>query len=82
MNIDDINLAATGRDDRILLVDEMLVRLEDEDPDGSRVVIMKFFGGLSENEIAKIQGVSVRTVRRHWAYAKARLFQMIQEHND
>jgi len=82
MNIDDFNLASTGRDDRILLVDEMLVRLEDEDPDGSRVVVMKFFGGLSENEIAKIQGVSERTVRRHWAYAKARLFQMIQEYND
>ena len=82
MNIEDFDLAATDRDDRILLVDEMLARLEIEDPEGARVVVMKFFGGLSENEIAGIQGVNERTVRRHWAYAKARLFQMIKEHND
>ena len=41
--------------------------------------MLKFFGGLTETEIADIQGVTERTVRRQWAYAKARLFQMIEE---
>jgi RNA polymerase sigma factor (TIGR02999 family) len=79
VDIADLDLADTSRDDRVLLIDEMLERLEAEDPDGARVVALKFFGGLTETEIADIQGVTERTVRRQWAYAKARLFQMIEE---
>jgi RNA polymerase sigma factor (TIGR02999 family) len=81
LDIADLELVDTGRDDRVLLVDEMLERLEAEDPDSARVVSLKFFGGLTETEIARIIGVTDRTVRRQWAYAKARLFQMIQEEN-
>jgi DNA-directed RNA polymerase specialized sigma24 family protein len=81
ISIDDFDLAFTDRDDRILLIDEMLDRLEVEDPDSARVVMLKFFGGLEETEIARMQEISVRTVRRQWAYAKARLFQMLQEDN-
>jgi RNA polymerase sigma factor (TIGR02999 family) len=79
LDIGDLDLADTSRDDRVLLIDEMLERLEAEDPDGARVVSLKFFGGLTETEIAAIHGVTERTVRRQWAYAKARLFQMIQD---
>ena len=79
INIDDFDLAFTDRDDRILLIDEMLDRLEVEDSAVARVVMLKFFGGLEETEIARMQEISVRTVRRQWAYAKARLFQMLQE---
>lgn len=82
MNLDDFDLCSTDRDDRVLLIDEMLVHLEKEDPDGARVVMMMFFGGLKAREIAKINGVSERTVRRQWAYAKTRLFQLLQEHGD
>jgi RNA polymerase sigma factor (TIGR02999 family) len=82
LDIADFDLADTSRDDRVLLVDEMLERLEAEDPDGARVVSLKFFGGLTESEIASIDGVTERTVRRHWSFAKARLFQMIQEESD
>lgn len=81
MNIEDFDVAASDGDDRIVLVDEVLERLEDEDPEGARVVMMKFFVGLSEGEIAGILGVSERTVRRQWAYAKTRLFQMILENS-
>jgi RNA polymerase sigma factor (TIGR02999 family) len=81
LDIGDFDLADTSRDDRVLLIDEMLERLEAEDPEGARVVSLKFFGGLTEAEIAGILGVTERTVRRQWAYAKARLFQMIQEDN-
>ncbi len=79
MNIEDFDVAAPDGDDRIVLVDEVLERLEEEDPEGARVVTMKFFVGLSESEIAEVLGVSERTVRRQWAYAKTRLFQMILE---
>jgi RNA polymerase sigma factor (TIGR02999 family) len=82
IDIGDLDLADTSRDDRVLLIDEMLERLEAEDADGARVVSLKFFGGLTEKEIADIHGVTERTVRRQWAYARARLFQMIQEDNE
>ena len=79
LNVEDLNLAAASPDDRILLVDESLNRLETEDPETARIVTLKFFGGLTNKEVAKTLGVTERTVERQWAYAKACLFQMIQE---
>jgi RNA polymerase sigma factor (TIGR02999 family) len=82
LNFEDLDLSSADTDDRVLLIDEMLAVLEDEYPEGARVVVMKFFGGLNEREIAMAQGISERTVRRQWTYAKARLFQLLQEANE
>lgn len=78
VNIDDIELAASSPDERVLLVDGALDRLEAEDPDSARIVVLKFFGGLTNKEVAESLGVTERTVERQWAYAKASLFQMIR----
>lgn len=78
VNIDDIELAASSPDDRVLLVDGALDRLEAEDPESARIVVLKFFGGLTNKEVAESLGVTERTVERQWAYAKASLFQMIR----
>ena len=77
--IDDLELAAASPDDKILLVDEALRRLEAEDPESARIVTLKFFGGLTNQDVAKTLGVTERTVERQWAYAKACLFGMIQK---
>lgn len=79
LDINDLELAAATPDDRILLVDEALVRLDAEDPESARVIMLKFFGGLTNKEVANTLGVTERTVEREWAYAKACLFKMIQE---
>jgi RNA polymerase sigma factor (TIGR02999 family) len=79
MNIDDLELATTTPDDRIVLIDEALGRLEREDPVSARVVTLKFFGGFTNKEIAEILEMSERTVDRRWVYAKTRLFRMIEE---
>ena len=63
----------------MLLVDEMMNRLEQEDPESVRVISLKFFGGLTNKEIAAMDGVAERTVERHWAYAKTKLYQMIRK---
>ena len=42
-------------------------------------MLLKFFAGLTNQEVAGNLGVNVRTVERQWAYAKACLFQMIRE---
>jgi RNA polymerase sigma factor (TIGR02999 family) len=79
IDINDIELAETEPDDRILLIDEMLQRLEVEDPFRARIVTLKFFGGLTDSEIAEMEGVGVRTVGRSWAGARAYLFEMMQK---
>jgi RNA polymerase sigma factor (TIGR02999 family) len=79
LDVADLELAATTPDDRILLIDESLERLETEDPESARVIALKFFGGLTNKDVASALGVTERTVERQWAYAKARLFQMLRE---
>lgn len=49
----------------------MLERLEAEHPEAARVVELRFFAGLTEVVIAELMGVTERTVRRHWTFAKA-----------
>jgi RNA polymerase sigma factor (TIGR02999 family) len=55
-----------------------LEKLRAEDPEKARIVVMKFFGGLTNQEVAENLGVTERTVERQWAYAKAWLFQSIR----
>jgi RNA polymerase sigma factor (TIGR02999 family) len=80
LDIDGFPLAAATPDEKVLLINEALEHLEAEDPSRAKVVVMKFFGGLTNQEVAKILGVTERTVERQWAYAKAWLFQSIREH--
>jgi len=79
LNIEDVDLAAVTPDDKVLLIDDALARLEQEDPESARIITFKFFGGLTNKEVARTLGVTERTVEREWAYAKACLYQMIQE---
>jgi RNA polymerase sigma factor (TIGR02999 family) len=78
LNIDDLDLAATTLDDRILLVDDALKRLEVDDPESARIINLKFFAGLTNKEVAATLNVTERTIERQWAYARVCLFQMIQ----
>jgi len=55
----------------LLSLDRALARLESVDARLVRVVELRFFAGLEEKEIAETLGVSVRTVRREWALARA-----------
>ena len=77
--LEDVDLATATTDDRVLLVDESLDRLEKEDPESARVISLKFFCGLTNKEAAEVLGVSERSVERQWAYAKASLFELMQE---
>jgi RNA polymerase sigma factor (TIGR02999 family) len=82
VDIDDLNLAAASPDERLLLIEESLQRLEKEDPEGAEVVVLKFFTGLSNKDTARVLGVSEATVARRWAFAKVCLFQMIRESDE
>ena len=62
----------------MLALDEALSRLERADPRAARVVELRFFGGLSEDEVAEVIGVSTITVKRDWKAARAWLISRLQ----
>lgn len=76
LEVDTPDLSA---DERLLLVEESLSRFEAENPEDSRIVVLKFFAGLTNQEVADSLGVNEKTVRRKWMMAKARLFQILTE---
>jgi RNA polymerase sigma factor (TIGR02999 family) len=79
INLDDVALFSTDADERVLLVDQALERLEQLDPDAARVVTLKFFGNYTMREIAAILGSSERSIERQWTHARARLMRLIRE---
>lgn len=80
VDMEDLDVAQALPDEKLLLVDEALERLKAEDPETAQVVTLKFFGGLTNEEIVQVTGTSDRTVRRQWTYAKAWLFNDISKH--
>ena len=82
VDIAELNLSSPEPDERVLLVNEALVRLEAEDPESARLITCKFFGGFSNEETAEMLGISERTLNRQWAYAKAALYRLIQQGGD
>jgi RNA polymerase sigma factor (TIGR02999 family) len=68
--------AAPATED-VLLLDDALSRLERADARAARVVELRFFGGLREDEVAEALGVSVITVKRDWKFARAWLIDQL-----
>jgi RNA polymerase sigma factor (TIGR02999 family) len=67
-------MAADERADLLVALDGALVRLSEFDARQARVVELRFFGGLTEEEAAEAIGTSVRTVKRDWAKARSWLY--------
>jgi RNA polymerase sigma factor (TIGR02999 family) len=80
LNLEDLDLAETAPDEKILLVDEALEELERSNPERARVVVLKFFAGMTNKEVAETLGISERSIDRHWVCAKTWLFQNLQLH--
>ena len=59
----------------LLALNDALERLEEIDERQSKIVEMRFFGGLSVEETAEVLQLSTRTIKREWAMAKAWLYQ-------
>jgi RNA polymerase sigma factor (TIGR02999 family) len=70
VTLDDEALAAEDRPEELLALDEALDRLTAVSPRLGRLVELRFFGGLSEEEIADVLQVTTRTVQRDWAKAR------------
>ena len=77
--LEGLEITSATPDEHILLVDEALEWLEQDDPEKARIVCLKFFGGLTNEEVAEHLNTSLRTVNRQWVCAKIKLFRWLRE---
>jgi RNA polymerase sigma factor (TIGR02999 family) len=74
-DLDDIELVAGGGDaDKLLALDEALAQLAAADPRRAELVRLRYFAGLTLEQAAELLGISRATADRHWAFARAWLY--------
>jgi RNA polymerase sigma factor (TIGR02999 family) len=77
VELDEAVLMARDRSAELVALDEALNKLAEFDPRKSRVVELRFFGGLSIDEAAEALQVSPNTVKRDWSSARAWLYREV-----
>jgi RNA polymerase sigma factor (TIGR02999 family) len=78
VTFDEDRIAVEDQPDALLQLDEALTWLGTMEPRLARVVECRFFGGLTEEEIANALGITVRTVQRDWAKARMLLRRAVE----
>jgi RNA polymerase sigma factor (TIGR02999 family) len=66
-------------DDTVLAINDALERLRAEEPEAAQVVTLRYFAGLTIKEVAAAMNISVRTVNRHWTYARTWLYHELEK---
>ena len=79
VDLDDLELAAQADSDTLLMIDEALGKLALADAEAARMIELRFFAGLNTEEIASALGLSERTVRNRWAFARAWLYRELKQ---
>lgn len=79
MSLDEGQLSAAQLSEQILALEDALTQLHDTDERGHQVVELKFFGGLTIDEIADYLGVSDMTVKRAWRRSRAFLYAEMED---
>ena len=78
VDIEDVQIASLADDDELLAVHDVLDKLAAEDPQKAELTKLRYFVGLTFEEAAEVLGISVATAKRHWAYARAFLYEEIR----
>jgi RNA polymerase sigma factor (TIGR02999 family) len=78
VQLEDLDLAAPSADDQLLAVNEALDKLALEHPIQAEVVKLRYFGGLTNEEVSDVLGISVSTVKNYWTFSRAWLLNEIQ----
>jgi RNA polymerase sigma-70 factor, ECF subfamily len=79
VSLDDVVLVSPDRTEEVLTVHESLSRLEKLDARQARIVELRYFGGLTVEEVAEVIGISTKTVMRELNVAKAWLYGDLKE---
>ena len=74
ISLDDALVVSPSRSPQLIALDDALTRLAALDARRGKIVELRFFGGLSEEETGAVLGISARTVKRDWRVAKAWLY--------
>ena len=74
VDLEDVSATADDDPDELLAVDKALAALAREAPDKAELVKLRYFAGLTLEEAAACQGVSLATAKRRWAVARAWLY--------
>jgi RNA polymerase sigma factor (TIGR02999 family) len=78
VNLQDDMLASPEDDDQLLALNDALKKLELKHPVQAQVVKLRYFAGMSNEEIAEVMGVSLSTVKNYWVFSKAWLYRDIK----
>jgi len=78
VDLDNVVVATKTTDENVLLINEALEKLTAHDPGAAELIKLRFFAGLTFPQAAEVLGLSERTAKRSWAYARAWLFKEIQ----
>lgn len=79
LSLNETHVAAADRPEHLLAIDEALTALGQQSERLSQLVHYRFFGGMEYEEIAAVTGLSVPTVKRDWARARAWLYDFMRE---
>jgi len=79
VDLDNLNVIQEEKAEELLALDEALERLAGEDAEVAEVVKLRYFAGLTIEQTATALAISVRTANRHWAYARAWLYQQLRQ---
>ncbi len=74
VDLDSVDFALTTNDSTLLCIDEALDKLAREDAASAEVVRLRFFVGMKLEEAAEALGISERTAKRYWQFARAWLY--------
>jgi RNA polymerase sigma factor (TIGR02999 family) len=77
LSLDEVADVSLEPNARLLALDEALKTLAEIDPDQSRIVELRYFGGLTIDETAEVMKTSPATVKREWAMARAWLYKTL-----
>ena len=80
LDVDDVEPIIEPPTEDLLVLDEALTRLEQVDPRQGRIVMLRYFAGLTTEETAAALSVSTRTVEREWRFARSFLFALLSNH--
>jgi RNA polymerase sigma factor (TIGR02999 family) len=81
VDIQNLEIAAPADDDELLAIHEVLDKLATEEPQKAELTKLRYFVGMTFEEAAEVLGISVATAKRHWAYARAWLYEEIRANN-
>jgi RNA polymerase sigma factor (TIGR02999 family) len=77
VDFEEVDLAAPSADDQLLAVNEALDKLALEHPVQAELVKLRYFGGLTNEEVSQVLGISVSTAKNYWTFSRAWLLNEI-----